>query len=76
MMLTCFFILLLKKDKKVEEEKTHAKENNHKHKTVFTWFGNLLTSRELQGFHYYQEKVQSVAIFFFSLKNTATTKKP
>ena len=33
-------------------EKTHAKENNHTHKIIFTWFGNLLTSTELQGFHY------------------------
>ena len=33
-------------------KKTHAKENNHTHKTIFTWFGNLPTSTELQGFHY------------------------
>ena len=33
-------------------EKTHAKENNHTHKTIFTWFGNLPTSTELQRFHY------------------------
>ena len=33
-------------------EKTHAKENNHTHKTIFTWFGNLTTSTELQRFHY------------------------
>ena len=32
------------------------KKNNHTHKTVFTWFGNLPTSIELQGFHYYQGK--------------------
>ena len=31
-------------------EKIHVKENNHTHKTIFTWFGNL------QGFHYYQGK--------------------
>ena len=37
-------------------EKTHAKENNRTHKTIFTWFGNLPTSTELQGFHYYQGK--------------------
>ena len=39
-------------------EKTNAKQekkkkNNHTHKTIFTWFGNLLTSMKLQGFHYY-----------------------
>ena len=28
------------------------KKNNHTHKTIFTWFGNLSTSTELQGFHY------------------------
>ena len=33
-------------------EKTHAKESNHTHKTIFTWFGNLPTSMELQEFHY------------------------
>ena len=37
-------------------EKTQAKENNHTHKTIFTWFDNLLTSTELQEFHYYQGK--------------------
>ena len=41
-------------------EKTHAKEKkNHTHKTIFTWFGNLPTSTELQGFHYYQRKYNS-----------------
>ena len=29
------------------------------HKTIFTWFSNLPTSTELQGFHYYQEKYNS-----------------
>ena len=38
---------------KTNRENTHVKENNHKHKTIFTWFGNLPTSTELQGFHYY-----------------------
>ena len=33
-------------------EKTHVKENNHTHKTIFMWFGNLPTSTKLQGFHY------------------------
>ena len=32
--------------------KIYAKENNHTHKKIFTWFGNLPTSTELQGFHY------------------------
>ena len=40
-------------------EKTHAKENNHTHKAIFTWFGNLPTFTELQGFHYYQGKYNS-----------------
>ena len=45
-----------------------SKKKNHTHKTIFTWFGNLPTSTELQGFHYYQEKNTSAAVqFFFSL---------
>ena len=35
------------------------KKNNHTHKTIFTWFGNLLTSTKLQGFHYYEGKYNS-----------------
>jgi len=55
-------------------EKTHAKESNHTQKTTFTWFGNLPTSTELQGFHYYQGKIQKRSYnIFHSLKNTATT---
>jgi len=34
-----------------------SKKNNHMHKTVFIWFGNLSTSTELQRFHYYQGKI-------------------
>ena len=43
------------------------------HKTVFTWFGNLPMSTELQGFHYYQGKIQSAATVFFSLSKNTTT---
>ena len=50
-------------------EKTHAKENNHTHKTIFTWFGNLPSSTELQGFHNYQGRIQSAATVF-SLSKT------
>ena len=39
-------------------------KKNHTHKTIFTWFGNLPTSTELQGFHYYQGKIQSAATVF------------
>ena len=47
-------------------EETHAKEKiNHMHKTVFMWFDNLSTFTKLQGFHYYQEKIQSAAVQFF-----------
>ena len=35
--------------------------------TVFTWFCNLLTSTELQGFHYYKEKKYKVQQYIFSL---------
>ena len=41
-----------------------SKKNNHMHKTVFTRFDNLPTFTELQGFHYYQGKVQSAATVF------------
>ena len=44
---------------KTDLKKTHAKEKNHTHKTIFTWFDNLPTSTELQGFHYYQGKYNS-----------------
>ena len=51
-------------EKTKQIEKTHAKENNHTHKTIFTWFGNLPTSTELQGFHYYQGKYNSAQEHF------------
>ena len=41
-------------------EKTHVKENNHTHKTIFMWFGNLPTSTKLQGFHYKIRRYNSV----------------
>ena len=50
------------------------KKNNHTHKTIFKWFGNLLTFTELQGFHYYQGKIQSAVVQFFSLSKSMTTK--
>ena len=59
--------------KKIEKTK-REKKNNHTHKTVFTWFGNLPMSSELQGFPYYQRKLQCVATVFFSLKNNNKTK--
>ena len=46
------------------------KKKNHTYKTVFTWFSNLLTSTELQGFHYYQGKIKSAVVQFFSLSKT------
>ena len=45
------------------------KKNNHTHKTIFMWFGNLPTSTELQRFHYYKKKIQSAATIFQFLKN-------
>ena len=56
--------------RKKEEEKTHTKENNHTHKTVFTWFNNLPMSTKLQGYHYYQGRIQSTTCgynIFFSI---------
>ena len=59
-------------------EETHAKEKiNHMHKTVFMWFDNLSTFTKLQRFHYYQEKIQSVAVqFFFFVSHKTTTINP
>ena len=52
-----------------------TKKNNHTYKTIFTWFGNLPTPTELQGFHYYQERIQSaVTMMWYSSKNTTTHK--
>ena len=48
-------------------EKTHTKENNHSHKTIFMWFGNLPTSTELQEFHYYQGGKYKMRLQFFTL---------
>ena len=46
-----------------------SNESNYTHKTIFTWFDNLPTSMELQGFHYYQGKIQAQQYSFFqSLK--------
>ena len=52
-----------------QERKKKKKKNNHTHKTIFTWFGNLPTSTELQRFHYYKKKIQSAATVFQFLKN-------
>ena len=54
-----------------KQRKHMPKKNSHTHKTIFTWFDNLRTSTELQGFYYYQEKykVRQYSFFFFSLKN-------
>ena len=61
--------------KNKNREKHTSKKNNYTYKTVFTWFGNLPTSTELQGFHYYQGKNTKCShIIFFSLKNYV--KKP
>ena len=63
------------KQKKKKIEKTHIKQSNQMHNTIFTWFGNLPTSTELQRFHYYQGKRKfNMRLQYFSqLKNTATT---
>ena len=48
---------------------TRQKKNNYTHKIIFMWFGNLPTSTKLQGYHYYQGRIQSTAIGYniFSL---------
>ena len=42
------------------------KKNNYTHKIIFTWFGNLPTSTELQRFHYYQGKRNTSCGYSFS----------
>ena len=56
---------------KQNRENTRQTKNNHTHKIVFTWFGNLPMSTELQGFHYYQGQKNtkcSSIVFFLSQK--------
>ena len=55
--------------KKKRENTRQRKKNNHAHKTVFTWFDNLPISTELQGYHYYQGRIQSTTVSYnlFSL---------
>ena len=43
---------------------------------VFTQFGNLLTSTELQGIYYYQGKIQSMVVQFFSLSKKQQPRNP
>ena len=59
-------------------EKTHSKENNYMHKTIFTWFDNLLMFTELLRFYYYQGKRNTRCGYSFSshTKNTTTLKNP
>ena len=60
-------------EKQKNREKKTPKKNNHMHKKVFTWFSDLPTSTELQGFHYYKRKLQcAVTVFFFLKKNKMT----
>ena len=61
------------RNKKIEKRK-RQKKNNHTHKTIFTWFGNLPMSTELQRFHYYKRKLQCAVTVFFFLKNNKKTK--
>ena len=56
---------------KTNRENIRQRKNNHTYKIIFTWFGNLPTSTELQGFHYYQGKIQSITcIYNISLSPT------
>ena len=51
-------------------------KNNHTHKTIFTWFGNLPMSTELQRFHYYQGKIQSAATVFLVYQERQQQQNP
>ena len=55
-------------DAKIEEKKYIHQRKIISHKTVFTWFSNLPMSKELQGSHYFQGKLQSAAVQFFLSK--------
>ena len=54
-----------KKKKKIE--KTHAKENNHTHKTIFTWFGNL-HPQSCRDFTIIREEYKLQLQYFLSIK--------
>ena len=59
---------------KKQRKHTPKKKNNHTYKIIFTWFGNLSMSMELQGFHYYQGKnTKCGSIMFQSLKHDNKT---
>ena len=45
-------------EKQKYRENTRKKKNNCTHKKIFMWFGNLPTSIELQGFHYYHGRIK------------------
>ena len=50
------------------------KKKKKSHKKIFTWLGNLPTFTELQGFHYFQEKIYTrCGSTIFSLKNNTKT---
>ena len=51
------------------------KKNNHTHKIVFAWFDNVPTSTELQGYHYYQERMQSTFVGY-NISSLSKTQPP
>ena len=57
-------------EKQKKQRKYTPKKNNHTHKTVFMWFGNLPTSMKLQRFYYYQgrRKYKMWLQLFFTIK--------
>ena len=61
------------KKKKKKQRKHTPKKNNHMHKTIFTWFGNLPTSTKLQRFYYYQEKNTKCSYSVSVSQNMTTT---
>ena len=46
------------------------------HKTVFMWFGNLPTSMELQGYHYYQVRIQRTTTCGYNIFSLYITWQP
>ena len=62
------------RNKKIEKRK-RQKKNNHMHKTVFTWFGNLPMSTKLQEFPIIKENY-NVRLQCFSFSKTTRRQNP
>ena len=62
-------------EKQKIEKRKRQKKNNHTHKTVFTWFRNLLTSTECRDFTIIKENY-NVQLQCFSFSKTTRRQNP